>query len=207
MKFNKFSIVLLALLALTSCKKFLERPPEGQLTKDVALKDEQGLLDFMNGIYGYIGDADYMGGRVQILNDLLGDELKGDRFTGDFAEIYKRQNSIFGGTRDAMYLKAYKVIDRSNVALENLGVASSQKSFIEGQAKFFRGMSHFELVRLFAQPWGYTPDNSHLGIPLRIVSSAQALNRATVKEVYDQIIADLKAADTLLPASSANGKF
>lgn len=207
MKLTKFSIAFFALLLFTGCKKFLERPPEGQLTKEEAIKDEQGLLNFMNGIYGYIGDGDYMGGRVQILNDLLGDELKGDRLTGDYAEIYKRQNSIFGGTRDAMYLKAYKVIDRSNVALENLSVASAQKDFIEGQAKFFRGMSHFELVRLFAQPWGYTPDNSHLGIPIRTVSSAQPLNRATVKEVYEQVIADLKAADSLLPATPAGGKF
>lgn len=200
-------ILFFALLCFTGCKKFLERPPEGQLTKEEALKDEQGLLDFMNGIYGYIGDGDYMGGRVQILNDLLGDELRGDRFTGDYAEIYKRQNSIFGGIRDAMYLKAYKVIDRANVALENLSIATTQKDFIEGQAKFFRGMSHFELVRLFAQPWGYTPDNSHPGIPLRTVSAAQPLNRATVKEVYDQVIADLKSADDLLPAAPANGKF
>jgi starch-binding outer membrane protein, SusD/RagB family len=207
MKLNKIFIAFIAILVFTGCKKFLERPPEGQLTKDEALKNEQGLLNFMNGIYGYFGDGDYMGGRVQILNDLLGDQLKGDRFTGDFAEIYKRQNSIFGGTRDGMYLKAYKVIDRSNVALENLSVAGTQKSFIEGQAKFFRGVSHFELVRLFAQPWGYTADNTHLGIPLRTVSTAQPLNRATVKEVYNQIIADLKSADTLLPADPAGGKF
>jgi tetratricopeptide (TPR) repeat protein len=209
MKFNK--IILIAILAagaaFSGCKKFLEKAPEGQLTKDEAINTEQGLVNFMNGIYGYLGDGDFMGGRVQILNDLLGDQLRGDRFTGDFAEIYKRQNSIFGGTRDAMYLKAYKVIDRSNVALENLAVASSQKSFIEGQAKFFRGMCHFELVRLFAQPWGYSTDNSHPGIPLRTASSAQPLNRATVKQVYDQIIADLKSADTLLPPDPAGAKF
>jgi hypothetical protein len=196
-----------ATIVFTGCKKFLERPPEGQLTKNEALKDEQGLLNFMNGIYGYLGDGDFFGGRIQILNDLLSDELKGDRFTGDFAEIFKRQNSIFGGTRDAMYLKGYKIIDRSNVALENLSVATAQKSFIEGEAKFFRGMAHFELVRLFAQPWGYTADNSHPGIPLRTVSSSEPLGRATVKEVYDQIIADLKSADTLLPADPAGGKF
>jgi hypothetical protein len=68
-------------------------------------------------------------------------------------------------------------------------------------------MSHFELVRLFAQPWGYSADNSHPGIALRTVSSAQPLGRATVKEVYDQVIADLKSADTLLPADPAAGKF
>jgi starch-binding outer membrane protein, SusD/RagB family len=209
MKFNRIILIIFIAIAtaFAGCKKFLERPPEGQLTKDEALKDEQSLLDFMNGIYGYIGDLDFMGGRLQILNDLLGDELRGDRFTGDFAEIYKRQNSIFGGTRDAFFLKGYKIIDRSNVALENLSLASSQKNFIEGQAKFFRGMAHFEVVRLFAQPWGYASDNNHLGIPLRVVSNSQPMDRATVKEVYDQVIADLKSADTLLSADPASGKY
>lgn len=210
MRLNK--LIILASVALTAfaiggCKKFLERPPEGQMTKDQALQNEQGLVNFMNGIYGYLGDGDYMGGRVQILNDLLGDQLKGDQFTGDFAEIYKRQNSFFGGTRDAMYLKAYKVIDRANVALENLSIASTKKDLVEGQAKFFRGMSHFELVRLFAQPYGYTPDNSHPGIPLRTVSSAQPINRATVKEVYTQILSDLKAADSLLPVDPSGSDY
>ncbi|RYY53829.1 MAG: RagB/SusD family nutrient uptake outer membrane protein, partial [Chitinophagaceae bacterium] len=34
-----------------------------------------------------------------------------------------------------------------------------------------------------------------------------SINRSTVKEVYDQVIADLKAAETLLPAAPANGKY
>lgn len=197
-----------ALLTLsTGCKKFLERPPQGQLTQEQALSSEQGLVDFMNGVYGYIGDGDYMGGRQQTLNELLGDELKGDKFTGDYAEIYKRQNSFFGGTRDAYYAKAYKIIDKANVALENLNLATTQKNLIQGQALFFRGMAHFELVRLFAQPWGYTPENSQPGVPLKTHTGLASVERSSVKDVYTQVIADLKGADSLLPSANANGKF
>jgi tetratricopeptide (TPR) repeat protein len=46
-----------------------------------------------------------------------------------------------------------------------------------------------------------------LGIPLRTELNIQSLNRATVKEVYDQVIADLQAADSLLPDATANGKY
>jgi tetratricopeptide (TPR) repeat protein len=209
MKFAKLLLYAAAavLTVSTGCKKFLERPPQGQLTQDQALSSEQGLVDFMNGIYGYIGDGDYFGGRYQTLNELLGDQLKGDKFTGDYAEIYKRQNSFFGGTRDAYYTKAYKIIDKANVALENLGIATTQKNSIQGQALFFRGMAHFELVRLFAQPWGYTPDNSQPGIPLKTHTGLESVNRSSVKDVYMQVIADLKGADSLLPSANANGKF
>ncbi|MFT3826491.1 MAG: RagB/SusD family nutrient uptake outer membrane protein [Chitinophagaceae bacterium] len=197
------------LLFAVSCSKFLERKPEGQETQEEALNDEAGVAAFLNGNYTYLADNDFMGGRVQVVSELLGDEYKGDKFTGDYAEIYKRQNSIFGATRDDLYKKGYKVISASNIVLDNLGKASSDavKNSFEGQAKFFRGVAHFELVRLFAQPYGYTAENSHLGIPLRINTSVASVQRSTVQQVYDQIIADLKRADTLLPDNTDNGKF
>src|SRR5689334_3860065 len=99
MTYKKYILIIavVALGTVAGCKKFLERTPAGQLTKEEAIKNEQDLQAFMNGVYGYLGDGDYFGGRLQTLNELLGDELKGDRFTGDFAEIFKRQSSFFGG--------------------------------------------------------------------------------------------------------------
>ena len=209
MKLNKILLLTASVMigSLTACEKFLERPPQGQLTKDEALKDEQSLVHFVNGIYTYLGDGDFLGGRVQVLSELLADQVRGDRFTGDFAEIWKRQNSFFGGTRDGLYSKGYKIIDKANVTLDNLDLASAQRNFLEGQALFFRGMTHFEMVRLFAQPWGYSSDNSHPGIPLKTESSAVSTLRSSVKEVYNQVIADLKRADDLLPADPAGGKY
>jgi tetratricopeptide (TPR) repeat protein len=192
---------------MVSCKKFLERPPEGQLTEEEAFKTEADLSAFSNGIYTLLADGDFYSGRHQLMNELLGDEYKGDRFTGDFSEIFRRQNSFFGGTRDAYYKKGYRIIADANIVLNHLDLATTAKNRIEGEAKFFRGISHFELVRMFAQPWGFSPDNNHLGIPLRTELSIQSLNRATVKEVYDKVIADLQAADSLLPDAPANGKY
>ncbi|HEX8334835.1 MAG TPA: RagB/SusD family nutrient uptake outer membrane protein [Segetibacter sp.] len=199
------NIIILTLLTLTislgACDKFLERPPQGQLTKEEALKDEASLVAFTNALYTLVGDADFMGGRHQVLSELLGDHYKGDKFTGDYAEIFRRQNSFFGGTRDAYYNKGYQIINRANVILANLNLATTQKAAIEAQAKFFRGLAHFELVRMFAQPFGYSSDNSHAGIPLRTAVELGSTNRATVKQVYDQVIADLKAAEAGLPAT------
>ena len=206
-KYISILAITLATTVLVSCEKFLERPPEGQLTEAEILKDEAGLAAFTNGIYTLLGDADFYGGRHQVMSELLGDHYRGDRFTGDYSEIFRRQNSFFGGTRDAYYNKGYRIILDANVVLKNLGVATTMKDKLEGEAKFFRGLAHFELVRMFAQPWGFTADNSHLGIPLRTEFSLESRTRASVREVYEQVIADLKAADSLLPVSNANGKF
>ena len=206
-KYISILAICVAATSLVSCEKFLQRPPEGQLTEAEAIKTEADLAAFSNGIYTLLGDADFYGGRQQVLSELLGDHYKGDRFTGDYSEIFRRQNSFFGGTRDAYYNKGYRVILDANVVLKNLGIATTEKRRLEGEAKFFRGLAHFEMVRLFAQPWNATPENTHLGIPLRTEFGLTSNLRATVKEAYDLIIADLSAADSLLPDVTANGKF
>lgn len=199
--------LLLVSAIMVSCKKFLERPPEGQLTEQEAFKTEADLVAFSNGIYTLLGDADFYGGRQQVMSELLGDHYLGNRFTGDYSEIYRRQNSFFGGTRDAYYRKGYRIILDANILLKNLSLATTAKNKVEGEAKFFRGLAHFELVRMFAQPWGYTAENNHPGIPLRTEFNLNSLNRATVKEVYDQIISDLVAAETLLPDAATGAKY
>jgi starch-binding outer membrane protein, SusD/RagB family len=203
-----FLPVFAGLILISGCKKFLEKPPQGQLTEEEALKDEAGLLTFLNGEYTLIGDGDFIGGRVQSLSDMLADELNGSRFTGDFSEIFKRQNSIFGGTRDALYKKGYRIINVANVVLNKLSLVSdANKNNVKGQALFCRALAHFELVRLFAQPWGYSSDNAHNGIPLRKEIIVGSIQRASVKQVYDQVIADLKEAETLLPDALPAGKY
>jgi hypothetical protein len=204
MKLNlsKTIMVLAVVFATAGCEKFLEKPPEGQLNESEALKDETGVLKFLNGEYTLVGDNDFLGGRIQSITDALADQLDGSRFSGDYAEIYKRQNSIFGGTRDALYKKGYRIINVANIVLTKLSLVSdANRDNVEGQALFMRALAHFELVRLFAQPWGYSQDNSHFGIPLRTEVSLPSVQRSTVKEVYDQIIEDLKDAVELLPTT------
>lgn len=211
MKRYSFTLVVAALLVLStvSCKKFLERPPEGQLTEEEAFSSEANLVAYSNGIYTLLAENSFYSGRHQVLNELLGDHYRGDRFTGDYAEIFKRQNSFFGGTRDDYYRTAYRIIANANNVILHLDVASNAvtKSILEGEAKLFRAIAHFEMVRMFGQPWGYSSDNSHLGVPLRTIIDLGSVQRATVKQVYDQVIADLKDAEVLLPAANTNGKF
>jgi tetratricopeptide (TPR) repeat protein len=203
------ALLILMILALTavSCKKFLDRPPEGQLGENEAFTSEADVVAFSKGIYTLLGNSEFYGGRHQVLNELLSDHYRGDRFTGDYSEIYKRQNSIFGGTRDAYYKMTYRIIADANLVLKHLDLASAAKNQLEGEAKLFRAIGHFETVRMFAQPWGYTSDNSHLGIPIRTEIELGSKNRATVKEVYDLVISDLLAAETLLPDALPAGKY
>ncbi len=58
------------------------------------------------------------------------------------------------------------------------------------------------MLQYWAQPAGYTNDNSHLGIVLRKELSIQPVPRSSVQEAYDYILTDLDYAIANLPATN-----
>ena len=195
------SFIVLSVMTVTGtgCEKFLETPPLESIPKNVAIADETGLKSVMNSAYQIVGGGNMFGGKIQVINEMLADQLNGTLLSGDFGEIYGRKTSIFGDYKNAMYTDMYQSIFRANTVLENLDKATLMRDNIEGQAKFIRAISHFQLVQLYAQPYGFTADNSHLGVPIRTSTAIDAGIRVPVKQVYDQIIADLKVAEVKLP--------
>ncbi len=197
-----FLVALITLGCLPGCKKFLERPPEGKIQEEDALSTEEGVLAFLNASYTKFNGGHFYGGRLQVLKELLADHLEGQLLTEDFGEIYRRKTSIFGAFKNDFYMDACNIVYRSNTIMKYLDKTGSQRNNIEGQAKFLRGVAFFEIVRLFAQPYGSTPDNTHPGIPIRLQPGITNLDRVSVKDAYNQVITDLTDAARLLPESN-----
>ncbi|MGA8855251.1 MAG: RagB/SusD family nutrient uptake outer membrane protein, partial [Christiangramia sp.] len=95
------------------------------------------------------------------------------------------------------------------IVLSNLEVFDDEtdRNTTEGEAKFLRALTYFDLVRLFSQR--YDPDgaNTQLGVPIvtEPVLDASAItypSRSTVQEVYDFVLSDLTDAYSLLPADN-----
>jgi starch-binding outer membrane protein, SusD/RagB family len=203
---NIFHLVIVVAIFLTGCER-LEIKPTGLVEPEEAIKNEQDVKDLLNGTYTVLRDDGFMGGGVQITSELMGDFVNGNALTGDYLNIFNF-NSIGLGTTVTQYTKPYTVIQRANHTLENLSLVTSSdasRNNVEGQARFMRAFSYFEMVRLFAQPWGYTADNSHLGLVIKTSSELEtALPRSTVANVYALILSDLTSAASLLPATNGN---
>lgn len=96
---------------------------------------------------------------------------------------------------------AYKVINAANSNIDAIKPgASAYSDHLLGENYFFRAMMHFHLVTLFAQP--YCAGRENLGVVLRNNLDISTTSRATVGEVYDQVVADLIKAKEYL----ANGE-
>nr|MBA4167204.1 RagB/SusD family nutrient uptake outer membrane protein [Chitinophagaceae bacterium] len=106
----------------------------------------------------------------------------------------------------AFWQNSYTLVARVNSILASVNASSldqSAKDQYSGQAQALRALSYFNLVRLYG------------GVPLVLapvtdIDASYKLGRSSVDEVYTQIIADLTAAEGLLPDSydaSMTGKF
>lgn len=209
MKYNK-SILLssVALIFLFSACKKVELTPNGITPPASAFKTEADVKDALNAAYPALASGNFYGGRLQVVSEYMGDHADGSKLTGYEADIYNFKSNPNSGT-GGIYSEPYVVIQRANTTLEHLGLVTSSDATrrnYEGQAKFLRAISHFELVRLFAQPYGFTAENSHLGVVIKTERNFEAnRSRNTVAEVYTQVLSDLHAAENLLP--DANGVY
>jgi len=78
---------------------------------------------------------------------------------------------------------------------------------MKGQALTARALMYFDLVRLYGKP--YTQDKTSFGVPLvltRLGFDAKPL-RASVDDIYKQVIKDLTEAAPLLPKTKLNGNI
>jgi len=196
----RISLVVFAGLALFSCEDFLDVPPQGVLLEQDALQTPEDYEELLNSCYDVA--ANTYNGRLQNLFELLGDNLSAPNNNSDYNEVYNRNMLFFNSTIGGTYGEPYIIIYRSNTLIERIsgsGLTPERQTSMSGEAHFLRGLAHFELVRGWAQPFGYTSDNSHAGIQLKTSSEPILGGRNSVAEVYNQIIADLLRAETELP--------
>jgi hypothetical protein len=204
--------LLVALLGITGCEKRLDISPYQSIADDKALLTEDDVSVTLVGAYDGAQNAAVYGGDIMVLNELIGN-TDNINFTGTFAGLsdsYQLQMVANNSFASSTWTSSYAAINRCNnvlSAIDKITSSPARKSSVEGQALFLRASIYFELVRLYAKFVGDGDFATNPGVPLVLkptgnVTDADNLPRATVKAVYDQVVADLTKAETLLPTSN-----
>jgi hypothetical protein len=205
---KKIFLLALAALALVSCEMDLYR--SDALTAEDLSNSPKASLYTTNGIYTLFQDriaykgqdggesGNYYVRHIFQINELRGDNVTVSGITEDpFINPYRYTDDNTAKNIYYTWWMAYKIIDTANGDINILknAEASDMNTHLMGENYFFRAFCHFQMVTLFAMPYNYTPDASHLGVPLRLEDSDKySTSRATVFQVYDQIVKDLKTA-------------
>ncbi|GAA4798440.1 RagB/SusD family nutrient uptake outer membrane protein [Olivibacter ginsenosidimutans] len=206
----KFYAVLL-LCTLTSCNKFLEVEPVGRTTIPVLFSDMDGIRAAMAGAYSTT--YAYYSSHFYLYPEIASDELllnlssasETQRDVYNFNASADDETGMVGKIWEEIYV-ALSNINNILFYLPNLEVKFPQyKQELQtyrAEALFLRALCHFDLCRVYAQPYNYTADASHLGVPIlqQTPGPDDNVSRKSVKEVYDFIINDLLAAKQLYTA-------
>ncbi|AEV99847.1 carbohydrate-binding protein SusD [Niastella koreensis] len=199
----KRRIFLLGLLATMiavagSCKKFLEKKPHF-LEPDNYYSNAQEVNSALAGVYDIISQETMWGGQIPIRHNATTDEsfFSYTSFTtGPFRYNYDASDTYVA----SLWKNLYTGIERANSLLANMDKAdmdANAKSVVGGEALFLRAFYYFTLVQYYGD------------VPLKLTPSVSVDNvdlaRTPTKEVYAQIVADMKEAETLVKTATQTG--
>lgn len=202
-------LAIMLLLTFFSCEDYLDIKPKGQMIPETT-DDYRQILDF-------IGNKNSVGFRIDMLNtygitEYLSDNSQPNqtRYNSLKADQINRFHWCTNGylvevdQEDLDWRTMYGQIYIMNSAIENIPGATGPeevKASMIAEAKVHRAFCYLGLVNIYAKHYTEASAATDLGVPLKLTTSLlESLERATVQEVYDQIILDLTEAIPDLPA-------
>jgi hypothetical protein len=211
---KKILSIGIALLTLVACNMDFYR---SDTMTSAQLKDDPGAAIYTtDGIYSMFKDVcEYKGehysGNTYVRHYFQMSEFRGDNvcLTGQtsdpLCEEMRYSDNDLQRNVNYMWFIAYKIIYAANSNIESITPGASPDSdHLLGENYFFRAIAHFHLVTLYAKP--YVAGRDNLGVVLRTSTDCSETHRATVGEVYDQVVEDLKTAAEYLALGTDRGK-
>lgn len=210
--------LLVAIIGTSSCSDFLTVMPKGRVTTPSFLSSPDGLKAALVGTYSklytvYDGDfvryPDVAGNMLSIFNATESANMISQyNFTSNEDEELGAVGKIWSDTFEAM-ANANNIIQYAPQVAENYPLQAAEIDRIMGEALFIRALCHLDVCLCYAQPYNYTADASHLGVPVLRKTPGPDDNepRKSVAEVYALICEDLTNAERLLADKSPRGQY
>ncbi|OAQ42372.1 hypothetical protein A5893_04480 [Pedobacter psychrophilus] len=209
-QYKKLPIILLfILLIFTSCEKLLDKEPTDKLSLEDVFKDTQGAKTALAGAYKSLLTINVYNRNVMVYPDLMGGNIKYSKTANfildDIYNLIQNQNDC---TMNDTYSDLYKQLNNVNNIIAYTPTAAGpekDKNRMIAEAKCIRALIHFEILRIYARPFGYTPDASHVGIVINLkpqLFGDPAPVRSTVAQCYTAIKNDINEAILLFDNSN-----
>ena len=205
----KIFFFIASVTLLASCKKdFLIDVPYTAVTLPNAIKSEADMVVALNGMYAQLRNTDLFGRTLQVKGDLMADNTYvGSANSGRYLTLNQFAFNNADAYAAGIWSNAYIGIKYANTIINSTDVASSANvSQYKAEALAVRALLHFELVRNFGT--AYTIDPSKPGVPIVTKFDQNALPaRASIKDVYTQVIKDLDDAYAGMTLYRGSGYF
>src|SRR5690606_26219260 len=192
------AIIITAGVLATSCSEFLTEEPKDEIAPNQFFKNPEHAYNSVNALYrsgapSLFGASVYAGSRLMFgpyMSGLVDNDYKGQEVHVQHAQELTLNGVNMSGYLGGFWRDMYLGISRANNAIKYIpttpGLPESKANKLLAEARFFRAMNYYYLVRFFG------------GVPL-ITEPYESLDnlyveRAPVAEIYDLIVGDLQYA-------------
>lgn len=191
--------ILFTFFSFVSCDDFLTEKQYDFIGPDLVGDSEEAKEYWLNGVYYTFNSGDYFQyGAFEQMWELDNDDVSGPPWA--MSGIGAGNFPGFWGY-NVTWTGPYNIIHRANQALLKIGemvsLTEESKKDAIGQLYFLRAFAYFQLVR------AYGPCPIHV-LPVSEGSEPHQ-PRAAVTQVYEQIISDLKQAETMMYSTKSSG--
>ncbi|MCD7925463.1 MAG: RagB/SusD family nutrient uptake outer membrane protein [Bacteroides sp.] len=198
---KKILTILFAIITLTACD--IERLPYGSMASEQITSDPSASLDaLMNGVYAQLKTwsdpmhrcGEYAGDNIMIRGSS----------TDAFYEFISFSRTPVNYRLQNFWDYGYKAVAQASNIIKMMEEGQSTEIDNQiGECYYIRGLMYFYFVRAYGRPYYQAPDKN-LGVPIvngtpdDIMGDMLLPDRATVKETYEQVLNDLKKAESLM---------
>lgn len=195
-----FTLTILVAVVFSSCE--LDRTPFTEISADELFEDPGAAQSATLGNYLFLkGDKGYDGWSDDLhrISEYGGDNVMISGGTTDpLFFFYNYQRNPNNSRNNRFWSNSFKAIVGTNRVIESLNEGETEEQDqVIGENYYIRALVFFQMGNVFGRPYNQGTEN--LSIPLKLTSDIEDLpDRNTVGEVYDQVIKDLKKAESLM---------
>lgn len=203
---KKLIYTLLAATAIFSSSCDLNEKPYKMAEEGSLAGGDVGTIEAVtSGSYSFLKE-EYFIKPMHYIGEYGGDNVALSGSTTDnLMYLYNYQRLADSYQTSYFWNRSYKIIVNTNkiISLAKEGTSDKVDQFI-GENYFLRGWLYFNLSNIFGRPYSQSPEINK-AVPLKLSASMEDFPaRATVKEVYDQVVKDLLKAEKLMNQDRGN---
>lgn len=203
MRLSRVLPAALLAVALGACDTdVLDLRPVDEIDEGTAIVDAASAQAALNGAYTALEDLDYYGGDYPIYGDLMSDNAEHEGTFSTYSEADRHSLLPDNVTLDDIWTATYNGINRANILIQKVpeldNIEPDVADEILAEAYALRALNYHNLVRA----WGDVP---LVTAPLTLDESSQ-VTRASVDQVYTQILSDLDQAETLFQSAGTTNE-
>jgi len=208
------------LLGLAACNKQLDTAPSNAVSEDIVLKNVANLNTISEGTWAAMMD-DFYGGTysnpgfktIALTSDAMANDVALITTKYGFPTAYRftQMNDKTQSRVTAIWGQLYKIINNSNIIIANVDRVEGDlttKKVLKGQALALRAHTYLTIASFYQ--YSYLKDSTAKTAPVYTTpttASTQGNPKASLKEIYEVIFADLQQARELLAGYDRPAKY